>query len=180
MSANESKHALSLVVALAGLPNGEALTTQDLARHLGLSVSYVENLLKGLRTRQLLKSNRGPRGGHRFDGDLTSLSVWDVVSIFGGSELPPAEPNDQGHVTAWLEAEYEHIKNEFLKAVPLFKLLGNPGDFDLSLDWEMTADDFKPVLNTLALVALEHDEDYAHTERDLKNHRDGLGRSYAL
>jgi hypothetical protein len=108
------------------------------------------------------------------------LSVWDVVSIFGGSELPPAEPNDQGHVTAWLEAEYEHIKNEFLKAVPLFKLLGNPGDFDLSLDWEMTADDFKPVLDTLALGALEHDEDYAHSERDLKNHRDGLGRSYAL
>jgi hypothetical protein len=102
------------------------------------------------------------------------------VSIFGGSELPPAEPNDQGHVTAWLEAEYEHIKNEFLKAVPLFKLLGNPGDFDLSLDWEMTADDFKPVLDTLALGALEHDEDYAHSERDLKNHRDGLGRSYAL
>ena len=180
MSANESKHALSLVVALAGLPSGEALTTQDLARRLGLSVSYVENLLKGLRTRQLLKSNRGPRGGHRFDGDLTSLSVWDVVSIFGGSELPPAEPNDQGHVTAWLEAEYEHIKNEFLKAVPLYKLLGNPGDFDLSLDWEMTADDFKPVLDTLALGAPELDEDYTHTERDLKNHRDGLGRSYAL
>jgi Rrf2 family protein len=180
MRANESKHALSLVVLLAGLPSGEALTTQDLARHLGLSVSYVENLLKGLRTRELLKSNRGPRGGHRFDGDLTSLNVWDVVSIFGGSELPPAAPNDQGHVTAWLEAEYEHIKNEFLKAVPLFKLLGNPGDVDLALDWELTADEFKPVLDTLALGALEHDEDYANTERDLKNHRDGLGRSYAL
>ena len=164
MSANESKHALGLVVLLAALPNGEALTTQDLARHLGLSVSYVENLLKGLRTKNLLKSNRGPRGGHRFDGELTSLSVWDVVSIFGGSELPPAGPNDQGHVTAWLEAEYEHIKNEFLKAVPLYKLIGKPGDYDLSLEWELTADDFQPMLHTLASRALEHDEDYAHTE----------------
>lgn len=180
MSANESKHALSLVVLLAGLPSGEALTTQDLARHLGLSVSYVENLLKGLRTKQLLKSNRGPRGGHRFEGDLANLSVWDVVSIFGSTELPPAEVNDQGHVTAWLESEYEHIKNEFLKSVPLYKLLGQPGEFDLSLEWELSADDLKPVLDTLAFDSLEHDEDYAHTERDLKSHRDGLGRSYAL
>jgi len=180
MSANESKHALSLVVLLAGLPSGEALTTQDLARHLDLSVSYVENLLKGLRTRQLLKSNRGPRGGHRFDGDLTSLNVWDVVSIFGGSDLPPAEPSEHGHVTAWLESEYEHIKNEFLKSVPLVKLLGHPGEIDFSLEWELTSEDFKPVLDTLALHALRQDDDYAHTERDLKNHRDGLGRSYAL
>jgi Rrf2 family protein len=180
MSANESKHALSLVVLLAKLPKGEAMTTQDLARHLDLSVSYVENLLKGLRTRQLLKSNRGPRGGHRFDGDLTGLSVWDVVSIFGGAELPPAEPSENGHVTAWLEAEYEFIKNEFLKAVPLFKLLGKPGEIDFSLEWEMTADDFRPVLDSLARNTLEQDEDYAHTERDLKNHRDGVGRSYAL
>lgn len=180
MSANESKHALSLVVLLAGLPNGEALTTQDLARHLDLSVSYVENLLKGLRTRHLLKSNRGPRGGHRFDGDLSRLSVWDVVSIFGSSELPPAEPSEHGHVTAWLEAEYEHIKNEFLKSVPLYKLLGSPGEFDLSLEWELTADDFKPVLETLTLDVLGQDEDYANSERDLKNHRDGVGRSYAI
>ena len=164
MSANESKHALSLVVLLAGLPSGEALTTQDLARHLDLSVSYVENLLKGLRTRQLLKSNRGPRGGHRFDGDLMSLSVWDVISIFGGSELPPVEPSEHGHVTAWLEAEYEHIKNEFLKAVPLFKLLGKPGEIDFSLEWEMTADDFKPVLDSLSLNTSQVNENYAHTE----------------
>ncbi|MDN3988576.1 RrF2 family transcriptional regulator [Zwartia vadi] len=180
MSANESKHALSLVVLLAGLPNGEALTTQDLARHLDLSVSYVENLLKGLRTRQLLKSNRGPRGGHRFDGDLTGLSVWDVVSIFGGSDLPPAEPSENGHVTAWLEAEYEHIKNEFLKSVPLVKLLGRPGEIDFLLDLELAAEDFKPVLDTLALQALGQENDYADTERNLKNHRDGVGRSYAL
>lgn len=162
MSANESKHALSLVVSLAALPNGEALTTQDLARKLGLSVSYVENLLKGLRTQHFLKSNRGPRGGHRFDGDLTSLTVWDIVSIFGTAELPPAEPSVHGHVTAWLEAEYEQIKNEFLKSVPLVKLLGNPAEIDFSLEWELTADDFKPMLNTLGLRTLEHDEANAH------------------
>lgn len=161
MSANESKHALSLVTLLAGLPSGEALTTQDLARHLDLSVSYVENLLKGLRTRKLLKSNRGPRGGHRFDGDLNSLSVWDVVSIFGGSELPPAEPSEHRHVTAWLESEYEHIKNEFLKSVPLMKLLARPGEVDFSLEWEVSPEDFKPVLDTLALNALVHEEEFA-------------------
>lgn len=180
MSANESKHALSLVVLLAELPDGEALTTQDLARRLDLSVSYVENLLKGLRSRDLLKSNRGPRGGHRIDGDLTSLSVWDVVSIFGGTDLPPAEPNEHGHVTAWLEAEYEHIKNEFLKSVPLVKLFGPPGEIDFSLEWELTADDFKPVLDTLSLQVVRQDDVYAHEERDLTNHRDGMGRSYAL
>lgn len=162
MSVNESKHALSLVVSLAALPAGEALTTQDLAKNLGLSVSYVENLLKGLRTQHLLKSNRGPRGGHRFDGDLNSLSVWDIVSIFGTAELPPAEPNEQGHVTAWLEAEYEHIKSEFLKSVPLVKLLGNPDEVDFSLEWEFTSDDFKPVLSTLGLAGSVRDEVGAH------------------
>lgn len=162
MSANESKHALSLVVALAALPSGEALTTQDLAKSLGLSVSYVENLLKGLRTENLLKSNRGPRGGHRLDGDLSNLSVWDIVSIFGTAELPPAEPSEHGNVTAWLEAEYEHIKCEFLKSVPLVKLLGHPSEFEFSLEWELPTEEVKSAPSPFGLTADQRDEADAH------------------
>ena len=116
MSANEAKHALNLVVLLAKLPKASTLTTQELARRLGLSVSYVENLLKVLRAHEMVSSRRGPMGGHCFCGSVANLSVWDIVSVFYVAPTALRHSGTREDFTGWLEAQYEQARIEFFKS----------------------------------------------------------------
>ena len=163
MSANESKHALNLVVLLAKLPKASTLTTQELARRLGLSVSYVENLLKVLRAHEMVGSRRGPMGGHCFCGSVASLSVWDIVSVFYVAPTPLRHSGTREDFTGWLEAQYEQARIEFFKSQHFADLLGEQAP-----DWENE-------------VCVEREAPhFEYVESHFQNHRDGVGRSHAF
>ena len=163
MSANEAKHALNLVVSLAKLPKAATLTTQELARRLGLSVSYVENLLKLLRVHGLVSSRRGPMGGHCFSGVASKLSVWDIVSIFYVAPAPLRQSGSREDFTGWLEAQYEQARIEFFKSQRFEDLLG-----ESTPDWE-------------SQVRIERETpQFEYVESYFQNYRDGVGRSHAF
>jgi Rrf2 family protein len=163
MSANEAKHALNLVVLLAKLPKASTLTTQELARRLGLSVSYVENLLKVLRAHEMVGSRRGPMGGHCFCGSVASLSVWDIVSVFYVAPTPLRHSGTREDFTGWLEAQYEQARIEFFKSQHFADLLGEEAP-----DWENE-------------VCVEREAPhFEYVESHFQNHRDGVGRSHAF
>jgi Rrf2 family protein len=163
MSANEAKHALNLVVLLAKLPKASTLTTQELARRLGLSVSYVENLLKVLRAHGMVFSRRGPMGGHCFCGSVANLSVWDIVSVFYVAPAPLRHSGTREDFTGWLEAQYEQARIEFFKSQRFADLLG-----EKTPDWESEG-------------CIERDTaHFEFVESHFQNHRDGVGRSHAF
>ncbi len=95
----QAKHALHIVLMVASLPAGETITTQGLSARLGLSVSYLEGLLKQLRTTPVLRAIRGPGGGYQLGGDPQSISVWDVVSAFSEPAEKPATDRLSGRST---------------------------------------------------------------------------------
>jgi Rrf2 family protein len=163
MSANEAKHALNLVVSLAKLPKASTLTTQELARRLSLSVSYVENLLKVLRTHGLVASRRGPLGGHSFAGAPARLSVWDVVSVFYVAPAPLRHSGSREDFTGWLEQQYEQERIVFFKSQRFADLLAEKiPEWQSELRIEREAPHFE------------------YIEPHFQSYRDGVGRSHAF
>ncbi|NBX56307.1 MAG: Rrf2 family transcriptional regulator, partial [Betaproteobacteria bacterium] len=70
---------LKIVALIASPHTGQAVSSKQLSLQLGLSVSYIENLLKTLKQNDLVVANRGPGGGYLLHKPVDKLSVWDVV-----------------------------------------------------------------------------------------------------
>lgn len=73
-------HAVNALVVMASLPAGQTITTAELAAQVGLSVSYVESLLKALREHGFVHATRGPGGGYDLAHSADRMSVWSVVA----------------------------------------------------------------------------------------------------
>jgi Rrf2 family protein len=82
-------HAVNALVVMACLPVGSTITTADLAAQVGLSVSYVESLLKALREHGFVRATRGPGGGYDLARSADSMSVWSVVTALDPYPEPP-------------------------------------------------------------------------------------------
>jgi Rrf2 family transcriptional regulator, iron-sulfur cluster assembly transcription factor len=93
---NKTHHAINVMVAVASSPAGTLVTTLMLSKRLGLSVSYLENILRLLREGGLVQSTRGPGGGYSLARAADDISVWDVVQLAEAS----LEATDVGAATA--------------------------------------------------------------------------------
>lgn len=87
-------HAVNALVVMAGLPTGNTITTAELAAQVGLSVSYVESLLKALREHGFVRATRGPGGGYDLAHSAESMSVWSVVAALDPYQEPAAVQGD--------------------------------------------------------------------------------------
>ncbi len=94
MISNKTTHAIELCVLLAGQRNAVYLSTTELALRLGLSVSYIENILKPLKANGIVSSLKGPGGGYKISGDTSLVSMWDVAAVFEQA-LEDTEPTGQ-------------------------------------------------------------------------------------
>lgn len=83
-------HAVNALVVMACLPAGNTITTAELASQVGLSVSYVESLLKSLREHGFVRATRGPGGGYDLATSAERISVWSVVDALDPYPLIPA------------------------------------------------------------------------------------------
>jgi len=79
---------LDVTVLIACGGRGKMVTTLELAESTGLSVSNLEQILKQLKTHQIIKSIKGPGGGYQLSADLEQLTVLDLVRIFDKSNNP--------------------------------------------------------------------------------------------
>ena len=82
MISKKTVNAIELCVLLASQRGGEYLTTAELAPRLGLSISYLENILKPLKDSDIVLSMKGPGGGYTLRGDAARVSIWDVAAVF--------------------------------------------------------------------------------------------------
>jgi Rrf2 family protein len=82
MISKKTINAIEVCVLLAGQRNAGYLTTTELSPRLGLSISYLENILKPLKDHNIVVSMKGPGGGYRIQGDVSLVSIWDVAAVF--------------------------------------------------------------------------------------------------
>ena len=75
MISKKTVNAIELCVLLAGQRGEGYLTTTDLSPRLGLSISYLENILKPLKDNGLVLSMKGPCGGYMCRVDVSLISI---------------------------------------------------------------------------------------------------------
>ena len=82
MISKKTINAIEVCVFLAGQRHLGYVTTTELSPRLGLSISYLENLLKPLKAHDIVSAMKGPGGGYMVQGDTSLISIWDIACVF--------------------------------------------------------------------------------------------------
>jgi Rrf2 family protein len=82
MISKKTINAIEVCVFLAGQRHAGYVTTTELSPRLDLSISYLENILKPLKSHNIVSAMKGPGGGYMILGDTSLISIWDIASLF--------------------------------------------------------------------------------------------------
>jgi len=82
MISKKTINAIEVCVYLASQSNAGYVTTTAMSPRLDLSISYLENILKPLKDRNIVIAMKGPGGGYMIKGDISLISMWDNASVF--------------------------------------------------------------------------------------------------
>lgn len=130
MITRTSRHALNVVLLVAAQPVTSLITTQRLSDALGLSVSYLEGILKMLKQAGIVSAFKGPGGGYQLITDAKLLNVWDVLAVFSKpTELAPAVATHENTLTEHLESAFMQDTIDFFKDQKIADLTGQPVNY---------------------------------------------------
>ena len=74
------RYALRAMMQLALDEHDGPVKLMQIAARQGVSVDYLEQLLRRLRKAGLARSVRGPRGGYRLARSSEAISVWEILA----------------------------------------------------------------------------------------------------
>lgn len=77
-----SRFGARILLELVGSSQKNPVPVSHISKKQEISVKYVEQLMRPLKTKKLVKSVRGPKGGHWLSKDPQKISLGDVVRIF--------------------------------------------------------------------------------------------------
>lgn len=80
-------YALRAVLYIAARGPGEFIPIQEISETLGVSFHFLTKTLQTLTQRQILISNRGPRGGVALGRPAESIALMEVIMAIDGSGL---------------------------------------------------------------------------------------------
>ena len=81
----KGRYGLRALIDLALYSENEAVSIQSLARRQNISDSYLEQLMRKLRSARLIVSVRGAQGGYKLARPANEISVGDVLRALEGS-----------------------------------------------------------------------------------------------
>ena len=118
MITKKTNSAIELCVLLAGQKAEGYLSTKDLSQRLGISISYIETILKTLRENNIVFSMKGPGGGYMIEGDASVISMWDIACLFE-TTLENSKGTGDNSPYAFFELELEQVVVQTLKSFTL-------------------------------------------------------------
>ena len=75
------RYGTRLVVELAKYYGKGPLSVSQISKNQSIPVKYLEQLIIPLKRARLIKSVRGPKGGHMLAEPPNRINVWDVVRL---------------------------------------------------------------------------------------------------
>lgn len=102
------------------------IQSKDIAARQGISEAYLHQVLSALGRAGVVKSTRGPLGGHELVREPSEISLWDVIVILDGYDrrahphLTGPDDHDPVH-EAWHDLQERSI--EFLRSITLETLV---------------------------------------------------------
>jgi Rrf2 family protein len=88
MISNKAKYAFRALLAIAAAPEGEAMTSAEIARRHNIPHKFLEQILLDLRKAGILDSRRGKSGGYVMLRPADTISFSEVLRIFEGPLAP--------------------------------------------------------------------------------------------
>ena len=88
---SRGQYAVMAMVELAHAKNNRPLPLSDIADNAGISLSYLEQLIAGMRRHQLVKSYRGPGGGYMLAKHPREIIITDILKA--AEDSTPAKRN---------------------------------------------------------------------------------------
>jgi Rrf2 family cysteine metabolism transcriptional repressor len=102
------------------------IQSRDIAARQGISEAYLHQVLSALGRAGVVKSTRGPLGGHELVREPSEISLWDVIVTLDGYDrrahphLSTSDDHDPVHDT-WHELQERSI--EYLQSITLETLV---------------------------------------------------------
>src|SRR3954447_4075971 len=102
------------------------IQSRDIAARQGISEAYLHQVLSALGRAGVVKSTRGPLGGHELVREPSEISLWDVIVTLDGYDrrahphLSHGEAHDPVHDT-WHELQERSV--DFLQSITLETLV---------------------------------------------------------
>jgi Rrf2 family protein len=85
---NKAKYAFRALLAIAAAPEGEALTSAEIARKHCIPHKFLEQILLDLKKAGVLDSRRGKSGGYVMLRPADTVTFGEVLRIFEGPLAP--------------------------------------------------------------------------------------------
>lgn len=79
-----SRYGTRMILDMALNGQNGPVRIKDIATRQGVSVKYLEKLVRELKDAGFVRSRRGPHGGHELDMPLEAISVGDIVRALEG------------------------------------------------------------------------------------------------
>ncbi len=81
-----SRYGTRMALDIAQNCGGGLVRIQDIADRQGVSVKYLEKLIRKLKDAGYVKSKRGPRGGHTLARPASEIPMGEVVRVLEGDD----------------------------------------------------------------------------------------------
>lgn len=88
MISNKAKYAFRALLAIAAEPEGNALTSAEIARRHSIPHKFLEQILLDLKKAGILESRRGKAGGYAMLRPADTISFGEVLRLFEGPLAP--------------------------------------------------------------------------------------------
>jgi Rrf2 family protein len=85
---NKAKYAFRALLAVAAAPEGESLTSAEIARRYAIPHKFLEQILLDLKKAGILESRRGKSGGYVMLRPADTVTFGEVLRIFEGPLAP--------------------------------------------------------------------------------------------
>jgi Rrf2 family protein len=146
-----AEQGLKVLVLIASSNPCQAVNSKQLSQQLGLSISYIENLLKNLKKNELVVANRGPGGGYLLQKCVDEISVWDVVRCFEQDEEPSVQIRTREYAMSLeLSQELHQIKQHFLQNYPITNITKDTPRIAHPATVRQASSHFKPLATRMA------------------------------
>ena len=91
----KGRYAVRLMYDLAVHHTGDWVALKDVSRRQGISVKYLEQIVRQLSICGYLKSLRGPHGGYQLAKEPADYTIYEILKITEGSLQPVACLDDE-------------------------------------------------------------------------------------
>ena len=81
-----SRYGTRMALDIAQHCDNGLVRIQDIAERQGVSVKYLEKLIRSLKQAGFIKSKRGPRGGHALARPASEIPMGEVVRVLEGDD----------------------------------------------------------------------------------------------